>query len=622
MENPNFLKRKYDLHNAPEVTAVVKRTEIRAGVKISQTPEARIQSYLDRFKEIFDRKYPQKRRHGVEAMKRVLFKKFVIQPEEIPESYWRSQEAILRERGQQADYDQFSEEQKQNWKKEIAEGLLDDQQASLEQWLDYFASSDSDYLPDYLKYWVFRSVTQLAEYDKEKKEFPKRSKGTIKQFPDINHEALSYVIDKVIDKHQEKGIEFEYDIQPDEREAFLKALKEENFAKLYAWANDLMNPVPEHLLPITQGEWRKYEQNSDHKLLTQSIRGKGTGWCTAGENTAKKQLTAGAFYCYYSNDDEGDPTIPRLAIRMEGDKIAEVRGVAYKQNVDPFMIDVLEQKLEEFPDKEEYLKKDHDMKQLTEIDSKVKKGIVLNKEDLIFLYEIDNSIEGFGYKKDPRIKELLDQRNTEQDMLIVFDYAPEQIAHNKEEINENTKAYLGEWSVDVFQTIRKYPNIEYLYKLFPDKKIFMMTLETDPNINSPEKAEEAIKQKNIYLYDYGILNKTEFSQTKETYDLVKFSVKQLGFPNGATTDEIYRRAEELGLELCPAEVGPQLRLQYTGKEWMWIAMKQIAARDGSPRVFRFYSSDAGLELYGYSAHPSRRWHDDREFVFRFRKFDS
>jgi len=286
------------------------------------------------------------------------------------------------------------------------------------------------------------------------------------------------------------------------------------------------------------------------------------------------------------------------------------------------MIDVLEQKLEEFPDKEEYLKKDHDMKQLTEIDSKVKKGIVLNKEDLIFLYEIDNSIEGFGYKKDPRIKELLDQRNTEQDMLIVFDYAPEQIAHNKEEINENTKAYLGEWSVDVFQTIRKYPNIEYLYKLFPDKKIFMMTLETDPNINSPEKAEEAIKQKNIYLYDYGILNKTEFSQTKETYDLVKFSVKQLGFPNGATTDEIYRRAEELGLELCPAEVGPQLRLQYTGKEWMWIAMKQIAARDGSPRVFRFYSSDAGLELYGYSAHPSRRWHDDREFVFRFRKFDS
>ena len=44
---------------------------------------------------------------------------------------------------------------------------------------------------------------------------------------------------------------------------------------------------------------------------------------------------------------------------------------------------------------------------------------------------------------------------------------------------------------------------------------------------------------------------------KETEaDLVVVSVAELGFPNGATRQDIYRRAQELGLMLCPPEVGP------------------------------------------------------------------
>lgn len=52
MEHPDFLKKKYDLHNAPETEAAARRAEIRirlrnasdgqAGEKISQDPEARI----------------------------------------------------------------------------------------------------------------------------------------------------------------------------------------------------------------------------------------------------------------------------------------------------------------------------------------------------------------------------------------------------------------------------------------------------------------------------------------------------------------------------------------------------------------------------------------------------
>lgn len=206
-------------------------------------------------------------------------------------------------------------------------------------------------------------------------------------------------------------------------------------------------------------------------------------------------------------------------------------------------------------------------------------------------------------------------------MLIIFECQRKQIAHNAEEINENTKAYVGDWNPKIYQTIKQFPNIKHLHESFLEKKIFMQTLETDPDINSPKKAEEAIKAKNIHLSDWGkdILYKTEFSHEWKTYEPVKFSVKQLGFPKGATTSEIYTKStEELGLELCPAEVGPHLRLKYPGKEYFLVAMKQIIDRVGHPLVFSLRWLGAEMLLDGNFARPGRRWPPDDEFVFSLR----
>ena len=52
------------------------------------------------------------------------------------------------------------------------------------------------------------------------------------------------------------------------------------------------------------------------------------------------------------------------------------------------------------------------MQLLTTIHNKVQKGFELNAEELKFLYETDNQIEGFGYWKDPRIAEIKSKRNT------------------------------------------------------------------------------------------------------------------------------------------------------------------------------------------------------------------
>lgn len=254
----------------------------------------------------------------------------------------------------------------------------------------------------------------------------------------------------------------------------------------------------------------------------------------------------------------------------------------------------------------------------------VKDYYLLTEEGEIYFKDFDPEKNIFVLKIG---KMEIDEHIPKEDASKIFHVVertkvnPEEIAYNISEVSEKTKAYVGDWSVEIFQKIRNYPDIKHLYEFFPDKKIFKQILETDPKINSPKSAEEEMERKNIYLsgVDKDILYKTKFSKEAQKYELVRFTVGQLGFPNGATTQEIYDRADKLGLDLCPAEVGPNLRLQYDGKEWILIAMKQILYRDGDPCVFGLRWRDGQLELLAYSAEPAYRWDADRRFVFSFRK---
>lgn len=510
MENPDFLKKKYALQNTPEVAAAAHRTEVRTGEKVNLSSNEGIQNYLDRFREIIERTDPTEREMGIQALKKVLLDKFVTKFEEIPESWHVLNERIIRERGQGGDWGRYSPEQKQKERHQQAEAVLADQEASLEQWIDYLASPDSSYMPDYIKYWTFRSISDLSEYDKEKGEFPKRSKGTVKMFPDINHEALGYIIDAVLKKQEGAPVDFGQftaDLSDEQKETFKKSLTSENFAKLYGWANEQIHPIAKHLLPITEGEWVKYEQDTEdtehYKDLNQAIRGRGTGWCTAGENTAKTQLQGGDFYCYYTLDDNQKPTIPRIAIRMEGGKIAEVRGIAFKQNLDPYMGEVLAEKLEAFPDKKEFLKKDSDMQTLTALERKAKKGEQLDKDDLMFLYEMNAPIEGFGYQKDPRINELRSMRNLKEDLLVIFELQREDIATSIEEITEHTKLYAG--------AINNYnlSNMSYT-----DLKIALQR-PTLRLFDTNSMKEVRVKRQSLQSLDYEELKKTDRSKIGE-----------------------------------------------------------------------------------------------------------
>lgn len=616
-ESNQLLKNKYNLHKSQEVETAVKRRYQRTGERVPQDPLVRIQNYLNRFHEIIERGGLARREHNLDLIKSRFHAEYVVKPDEIPESFWETQRRIIRDRGQAGDLDQvdFEELKRQN-----TEAIIADQKSSLDKWIDYLSSPDAPY-SDALKYWTLRNVLSMAEYDKEKKAYPQRSKGTTKPFPDLNREALAYVLDAIEKKYSRTPVD--RGEQTEDQKEFAGLLKTENFPKLYAWAIEKVTPASAEELSATRGEWIKYNQGSGHMSLVRSLQGHGTGWCTAGESTAEVQLKGGDFYVYYSLDREGKPTVPRAAIRMEGNRIAEVRGIAAEQNLDFQVTPIVEEKLKEFPDGPSYQERVSDMKHLTEIGHKIEYRQNLSSEDLKFLYEIDSSIEGFGYSRDPRIQEIRSGRSPEVDMLIIFNCEPEQIAHKPSEINTNTRAYVGILEKGIFQTLQRF-NIEHVYTTFPEEKIRFFDVQAGGE--TPDEILRTLETSSINVSDYtgDMIRSEDFLtlSTRKSISTVRLKVSDLGFPQGSTTEEIYKRAQELGLELCPPEVGPALRLKDLNQrpdDWYLVAMEQIADSRGSPNVFSLGRDEAGLWLYDRWAVPDDRWDSEDGFVFGLRK---
>ena len=408
-----------DLHNSERVLHVSKESDKK---------RERLLNYFSRLEEIHKRVSESKNKSDEKLLKGFYYDLYVIKPEDIPESYFQNQVKLARERGY-GNIRLTNEDRKR-----MTDQVIEDQKHSLDKWIEYFLyDEESKSYEMWEKYWVFQGLQNLGKYDKKTYKFSKRDKTTVYPFPPVEREfiftTLHLMEDYIKDKKGDEEIK--------------SALGSGNFKMLYEYVIKQSMLKDKLQSNTTSGKWVKYEQGSDYNILRDSLQGYYTGWCTAaGENFAKSQLANGDFYVYYSLDNNGEAKVPRIAIRMDGNnKIEEIRGIANKQNMEPEMMPILEKKLKEFPDRDKYLKKEHDMKLLTLIDKKVNNNIELTLSELKFLYEINSKIEGFGYERDPRIDEIKNKRNIKQDYALIFDVKGEEVALSQEEWKQNPNKF-------------------------------------------------------------------------------------------------------------------------------------------------------------------------------------
>lgn len=100
------------------------------------------------------------------------------------------------------------------------------------------------------------------------------------------------------------------------------------------------------------------------------------------------------------------------------------------------------------------------------------------------------------------------------------------------------------------------------------------------------------------------------------------TVRDLGFTEMPTTPELLARIKEVG-DLCPAEVGPHLRLADADQPrgtWYWVAMEPITDSGGYPGVFFVERNVVGERwLFADCAKPDGRWDLGNVVVFLLRK---
>lgn len=416
------------LHMSRAVNRVAERYRAAHGKSITK-PVDRVTQWLQHLDSQYNLIANQSA--SPEHIKSFIFDRFVIKASDVPESYFQSQIKLARERG----YGEITLTKSQ--RHEMTQSIIQDQQQSLEVWLDYFLSNDSSQYPTWAKYWALMGLAKMSKYSAETRSFGNRTKDTVAPFPELNREAFALVVDVI----QRRILETENKLTT--VDYFIKEHQGASFSKYYSRAISRLS-LDKADLNAVDGIWIKYPKGSDHTPLVKSLQGKNTGWCTAAAGTAQSQLSRGDFYVFYSYSD-GKATQPRVAIRMENDQIAEVRGVGKDQNLDAAIAktDVVEKKLNEFgPDKAKKFKtKTRHMSLLTEIEKKIIAGQELNPAELSFLHEFDEPIEGFGYKKDPRISKILKSRNKKADLAEIL--SSKGLKINENEISLTTKEALS-----------------------------------------------------------------------------------------------------------------------------------------------------------------------------------
>jgi hypothetical protein len=175
---------------------------------------------------------------------------------------------------------------------------------------------------------------------------------------------------------------------------------------------------------------------------------------------------------------------------------------------------------------------------------------------------------------------------------------------------------------DVLQAIKNNKKFKFAGRSVDTSFKTWKTIKLGTGHQTADDFRKALKKAGCRIGDWAndLLGKPAFTAaTEETeVNLVNISVAELGFPNGATRKEIYEKAKELGLELCPAEVGPQLRLQYKDQpngEWLLIGMEPITASDGDLEVFDVGRGDDGRWLFSLYGHPDYFWSGDSRWAF-------
>jgi hypothetical protein len=206
------------------------------------------------------------------------------------------------------------EVRKESARKREIDTLADTQKESLEQWIIYLKQSDYD-VP--FKYLLLKAILNF-NYTLNTNKLSERSAITIRNFTPFDAGSLA-------------------ELYYNKSNYLLKdyvLYMNENSKKVFK--------TQEVISTTNDGKWIKFnggsltsKQEKDENGLQLMRLVQNTYWCT--KSAGRSQLNGGDFYVYVTEKD--GEILPRIAVRMEEDKVGEIRGnYSSRQDIEPDML--------------------------------------------------------------------------------------------------------------------------------------------------------------------------------------------------------------------------------------------------------------------------------------------
>ena len=386
----------------------------------------------------------------------------VMDYEDIPDSYWKQQEQILRDNGQGRELSRYEKEI-------LADDLIEKQRESITSWTNYLGDKNCPY-PLWFKVYAFDGISKMSNaLNLDDADYSRRDNTTALSFPKLNAEILAKVYRQINNFY---GVDKEDWLSKNsDDEKLVSLVKSANFPKLYAKElidTKVILKTPERTEDV-HGDWFEYKLGDEEEIASLA---EGTRWCVVDPNVAHNYLTYGRYGNPEEDDDYDDeddnyededynddyddedwedddqeeehddndikvenpeakfiifrledPNSPGVyasngsaSIRLGPDgKVAEISGLNEGQAVEDALVPIVKEKTLSLPGGEKYLQKFDDKQALIRLDKKMEKGEDLTKEELSFLYELDRPIATLDTynEEDPRIPELKEKYDIE-----------------------------------------------------------------------------------------------------------------------------------------------------------------------------------------------------------------
>ena len=389
--------------------------------------ERRNYAYLSRLSSLIEK-------HGDNLEQRLWqasASKVIIKPEDITDKYWKQQEQILRNEGQDRTLSNYEKDY-------LTKEIIAEQERTIAPWVNYLSDKDCPY-PTWFKVYAFDGLSRMGLYNDKTKEFEKRDKHTVGRFPNLNPEVLAKVYSHINDFFSQDSSAWFEKHPEDEKLSVL--VKSGNFNKLYS--KELLDTktimkTPERTEDV-QGDWFEYKLGDEEQI---SRLAEGTRWCIADPYVANSYLNWGAYdnngaedddYDYDEYEDYNDNKVRFFIFRLKTDQskdgyadngsasirlspdgnVAEVSGLNDGQAIEDALVPIVQEKVLSLPGGEKYNQIFKDKQELIRLDKKMQENQDLTKEELEFIYEMNRDIVTLDTYNDddPRIRELQDKYN-------------------------------------------------------------------------------------------------------------------------------------------------------------------------------------------------------------------